>query len=97
VGSAYHHTVEISLFCRPEHRGNGAGSLLLGSLIAALKDPAGHPELYLPDVRGKEREVKEVMAVMAVDDLAEGGGGRLKVFYERFGFVLVSSCPRSAN
>jgi phosphinothricin acetyltransferase len=90
VNSAYRHTVEISLFCHPDHRGNGAGSLLLESLISALKDPAGHPELYLLDVRGKEREVKEVVAVMAVDDLAEGGGLRLKAFYERFGFVLVS-------
>jgi phosphinothricin acetyltransferase len=94
VNSAYRYTVEISLFCHPDHRGNGAGSLLLGSLISALKDPAGHPELYLPDVRGREREVKEVVAVMAVDDKAERGGLRLKAFYERFGFVLVSLCPR---
>ncbi|KAL2126372.1 hypothetical protein VTI74DRAFT_1094 [Chaetomium olivicolor] len=86
--SAYRFTVEISLFCHPDHRSKGVGSLMLGSLISALKDPAGHPELYHPDARGKGREVKEVMAVMAVDELAEGAGLRLKAFYESFGFVL---------
>ncbi|KAK4118778.1 hypothetical protein N657DRAFT_684989 [Parathielavia appendiculata] len=74
VESAYRHTVEISLFCHPDHRSKGVGSLLLEKLVSALRNPARHPVLHLPDARGKERKVKEVMAVMAVDDLGEGGG-----------------------
>ncbi|KAI0073678.1 GNAT family N-acetyltransferase [Panus rudis PR-1116 ss-1] len=86
--SAYRHTVEISLFCHPDQRGKGVGSLLLRQLISVLRDPAGHPELCHSSSQGQVIAVKQVLAVMSVDEMAEGKGLRLKEFYERFGFEM---------
>jgi GNAT superfamily N-acetyltransferase len=87
---AYRPTAEISLYCHPDQQGRGVGTLLLEKLILALKDPLGHPELFHRDSQGKARAIKEVLSVMAVDTTGKGDGLKLKEFYERFGFVLVS-------
>ncbi len=86
--AAYRFTVEISLFCDPTCTGRGLGSRLLESLLDALRDPAAHPELAPPGARD---DVKNVIALMAVDPNGKGDGLALKAFYERFGFVQVSS------
>ncbi len=86
--AAYRFTVEISLFCDPRCTGRGLGPRLLESLLDTLRDPAAHPELAPPEARG---DVKNVIALMAVDANGKGEGLALKAFYERFGFVQVSS------
>lgn len=70
--------VEISLFCDPERQGQGIGSALLRRLLEEL---------------GKG-EVKQVIAVMSVDEAGPEKGLKLKAFYERFGFEAVSLLMR---
>ena len=91
---AYRFTVEISLFCDPNFTGRGVGSRLLESLLDVLRDPAAHPELAPPEARG---DVKNVIALMAVDLSGKGGGLALKAFYERFGFEQVSILARYSS
>lgn len=73
---AYKHTVEITLFCHPDHQNKGVGSKLLTSLLCTLRER-------------KEPPVRQVLAVMAVDEAGKGHGLALRTFYEKFGFQLV--------
>ncbi|EOD44180.1 putative gnat family n-acetyltransferase protein [Neofusicoccum parvum UCRNP2] len=93
---AYRHTVELSLFCHPEHTGKGVGSALLTRLLDVLRRPEEWGEEWI----GKEWcrddvRVREVIGVMAVDDQSEWKGGLgLKEWYERFGFEEVGRLRR---
>ncbi|KAH8881237.1 acyl-CoA N-acyltransferase [Thozetella sp. PMI_491] len=85
--AAYRFTVEISIFCHPEHQGRGVGSSLLKSILAVLEKPEEYPGLRLaPDQPG--RSIKQVMAIMTFDDQGKDGGMALKEFYQKHGFEL---------
>ena len=85
---AYRHTVEISLFCHPTHLSKGVGSKLLKSLINALYKPLEHSSLRsYPET--EPPPIKQVLAVMAVDENGKRNGLALKEFYEKHGFKLV--------
>lgn len=108
---AYRHTVEITVFCHPDHTGKGVGSRLLGSLLDSLRQKGrSSPKAGASrrDDRGGEfnegsndAEVKQVLAVMAVDETGMDKGLKLKEFYEGFGFQMVCDetyherCPRT--
>jgi L-amino acid N-acyltransferase YncA len=86
----YGHTVEMTIFVHPEHLGCGIGSLLMKNLIERLKEckhvsqETGHGDepVVFP--------VKNVLAVMAVDDKADGGGLALRDWYvSKWGFEQV--------
>ncbi|KAK5301504.1 hypothetical protein LTR99_006471 [Exophiala xenobiotica] len=85
----YGHSVEISLFCHPEHRDKGIGSKMLKDLLSALRTTkhvtkeAGHEDNPV------ECDVKKVFAVMAVDEDAPGQGLALRDWYRRWGFEEV--------
>src|SRR4051812_45444721 len=40
----YRHTVELSLFCHPQHTAKGIGPLLLSQLMEVLRHPERFPE-----------------------------------------------------
>jgi len=95
---AYRHTVEVTLFCHPDHRGKGIGSMLLTELLSALRAPEEHSRYRSGGADVAPRSVRQVLAVMAVDDEGPRNGLALKEFYEGFGFKLVDTlsshgCP----
>lgn len=85
----YGHTVEISLFCHPQHTNEGIGSRLLQQLIQTLRatkhvtKEAGHGDNPV------EFDVRKVLAVMAVDETAPKQGLALRDWYLRWGFEEV--------
>ena len=85
----YGHTVEISLFCHPQHTNRGIGSQMIAALIQILRTTkhltkeVGHEETPV------EFEVKKVMAIMAVDETAPGHGLALRDWYKKWGFEEV--------
>jgi phosphinothricin acetyltransferase len=91
--SGYRHTVEVSVFCHPEHTALGIGTRLLSTLLDILKTPAEFPD-YVPTPRAADAKVRMVIACMAVDETAWKGGLGLKNFYEKFGFEQVGHLPK---
>jgi L-amino acid N-acyltransferase YncA len=85
----YGHSVEMTIFCHPDYVGKGVGSSLMQELLRLLKETkhvsreAGHED------QPKEFEIKNVMAVMAVDDEREDGGSGLRDWYVKWGFSQV--------
>ena len=82
----YGHTVEITLFCHPQHTRQGIGTLLIRELLSALKmtthltKEMGHEENQV------EFQIKKVMAIMAVDVTAQNAGLALCEWYKRWDF-----------
>lgn len=85
----YGHSVEISLFCHPEHQNEGIGSQMISRLLNMLRTTkhlskeAGHEDNLI------EFQVKKVFAVMSVDDAAPGKGLALRDWYLKWGFEEV--------
>ncbi|CAK7226128.1 hypothetical protein SBRCBS47491_006124 [Sporothrix bragantina] len=90
--SAYRFASELSLFCDPDYTGKGIGSRLLGAILDVLKTPSTFLTTYQGSYpEGVEpRTIRQLIAVMAVNDEGKRGGLALKEFYESFGFVLRS-------
>ncbi|KAF1811663.1 acetyltransferase [Eremomyces bilateralis CBS 781.70] len=84
----YMHTVELTLFCHPDHIGQGVGSALLTQLIDILKNPERFPE-YIPVPRDEDTRIRQVIACMSLNETGRGGGWGLARFYESFGFKQV--------
>lgn len=85
---AYRHTVELSIFCHPDHTGKGVGPQLLSKLLDILRNPAHFPE-YIPTPRSNDDRVRVVIACMSVDDTAWKNGLGLRDFYVKYGFEQV--------
>jgi len=85
----YGATVEMSIFCHPEHLGKGAGSGLMCRLLQSLRETnhifseAGHED------EPQEFAVKQVLAVMSVDDEKPDKGLGLRDWYVKWGFEQV--------
>lgn len=75
--AAYVHSVELSLFCHHEHTRKGVGTLLLTRLLEFVRQ------------LGENGKVRQVLAIMAVDETGAKNGLGLKEFYESFGFEEV--------
>ncbi|OCK74448.1 acyl-CoA N-acyltransferase [Lepidopterella palustris CBS 459.81] len=89
----YRHTVEMSLFCHPDHRNHGVGTILLKKLIEVLKEPESYPE-FITDARPEDSRVRSIMACMSVDVTSRNNGLGLKEYYEKFGFEQVGHLKR---
>jgi len=75
---AYQHTSELTLFVHHEHQGKGVGSGLMSALLGQIS----------------QTRIREVMAVMAVDDHARNAGLGLRDYYVRWGFREVGRMER---
>jgi L-amino acid N-acyltransferase YncA len=76
--SAYKHTGEMTLFVNHEHQGKGIGTQLMSALLKAI-----------PRTR-----IRELLAVMAVDDKGRGAGLGLRDYYVHWGFREVGRMER---
>ncbi|KIX04166.1 uncharacterized protein Z518_07720 [Rhinocladiella mackenziei CBS 650.93] len=86
---SYGHTVEISLFCHPEHKGQGIGSQMIKQLISALRTTKHLTREVGYEDNPIEVEVKKVLAIMAVDETGPGQGLVLRDWYKKWGFEEV--------
>ena len=84
----YKHTVELSLFCHPEWRGQGVGTLLLKKILEVLKEPGTHPG-YIVNPRSDDSRVRIIIACISVDEAGRDNALDLKQYYQKFGFELV--------
>jgi phosphinothricin acetyltransferase len=85
----YGHTVEISLFCHPDHTNKGIGSQMIRRLIELLRTTRHLTREIGHDEHPLESDVKKVMAIMAVDETSSDGGLALRDWYKRWGFEEV--------
>jgi phosphinothricin acetyltransferase len=85
----YGHTVEISLFCHPQHTKKGVGSQMMKRLIALLRCAKHVTREVGHEDSPQEHDVKKVMAIMSVDQNAAGGGLAVRDWYKRWGFEEV--------
>ncbi|OAX82821.1 hypothetical protein ACJ72_02825 [Emergomyces africanus] len=89
---SYGPTVEMSLFVHPDYHSQGIGSILLSSLIEALKGAKHRCREFAADV-GSEApapelmKVKSILAVMAVNPDGKNGGEGLRDWYVQRGFI----------
>jgi L-amino acid N-acyltransferase YncA len=81
----YVHTAELSLFVDSQEQGKGIGSQLLKKLIEITINPSQFPEYY----PRKPRNLRTLIACMAVDVTGKDEGIGLKKYYEKFGFEQV--------
>ena len=84
----YGHSVEMSIFAQPDHKGQGVGGTLMKAILERLRQTKhlSHEEGHDDDKR--EFPIKQIMAIMSVDGDGPGSGSQLASFYERWGFRL---------
>ncbi|EXJ82586.1 hypothetical protein A1O3_06399 [Capronia epimyces CBS 606.96] len=85
----YGHTVELSLFCHPQHRNKGVGSQLLQQLLQTLRTTKHVTKEVGHEDHPVEFEVKKLLAIMAVDETAPNQGLALRDWYLKWGFEEV--------
>ena len=80
----YFHTLELTIFARPEATGQGrVGPALMDALLAELRKRGA---AGAADGSPGEGQVKVVLACMSIDDVLPARDAALKRFYERYGF-----------
>lgn len=85
----YGHTVEISLFCHPQHTSKGIGSQMIRQLLEILRTTQHLTREVGHEDNPVETPVRKVMAIMAVDDATPGQGLELRDWYKKWGFEEV--------
>ena len=83
----YAQTVEMSLFCHPEFVGRGVGGKLLKGLLERLETAKHLRREAFHEDEVVESDIKQVIAVMAIDEERMGLG--LRDWYEKHGFTQV--------
>ena len=85
----YGHTVEIAIYCHPEYTNQGIGSSLMKKLLRTLPQARhiSHEEGH--EAEYEEFEVRQVVAIMAVDASRDDEGLGLRDWYMRWGFEEV--------
>lgn len=85
VKPGYRHSLELSLFCHPDHVRKGVGKQMLLKMIAILKDPENYKNWFQGN-RLLEFKPRQLIACMAVDVDMPGRGLKLRDFYLNLGF-----------
>lgn len=82
----YLYTVELTIYVHPQLYGTGVGTALLQKIVHILNEPDKYGLEWIGQDRRNEKKVREVIAVMAVDQLGREEGEGLTRWYKRFGF-----------
>jgi L-amino acid N-acyltransferase YncA len=91
----YGHTVEMSIFVHPEKKNHGIGGALIQTLIQQLRETRHISHEDNHENEPVEFPVKNVLAVMAIDDQEAGGGLALRDWYvKKWGFEEVGHLKR---
>ncbi|KAL2433682.1 hypothetical protein ABEF95_008693 [Exophiala dermatitidis] len=85
----YGHTVEMSLFCHPQHRNKGVGGQMIQQLLQMLRTTKHTTKEVGHEDNVVEFDIKKVIAVMSVDESAPNRGLALRDWYLRWGFEEV--------
>jgi L-amino acid N-acyltransferase YncA len=85
----YGHSVEMTIFCHPDHRGQGVGSSLMKELLRLLQGTKHVGREVGYEDQTSEFEIKSVMAIMSVDEEREDKGLGLRDWYVNWGFTEV--------
>ena len=85
----YGHSVEMTIFCHPDHVGQGVGSGLMMELLRLLRETKHVSRELGHEDQPKEFDIKTVMAIMSVDDEREDKGLGLRDWYAKWGFSEV--------
>ncbi len=86
--AGYRHTVELTLYCHPDHMKKGLGSALLDKLVEILKSPELCPD-FVDQLRLVDSRVRVLLACMSVDENTWNEGLGLRDFYVKHGFTEV--------
>ena len=85
----YGHSVEVTVFCHQAYRNRGVGGRMMRQLFAHLREKkhvsreAGHED------EPREFEVKQVLAIMALDEAVAEDGRAVREWYVKQGFEEV--------
>lgn len=85
VKPGYRHSLELSLFCHPDHVRKGVGKQILLRMIEILKNPENFRDYFEGD-RLLEFKPRVLIACMSVDIDMPGRGLKLRDFYLNLGF-----------
>jgi phosphinothricin acetyltransferase len=85
VKPGYRHSLELSLFCHPDHVRKGVGKHMLLRMIEILKEPQNFMEWFEGN-RLFDFKPRQLIACMAVDVDMPGQGLKLRDFYLNLGF-----------
>ena len=86
VKPGYRHSLELSLFCHPDHVRRGIGKQLLLRLIEILERPEDFRD-WVEGTRLIDFKPRQLLAVMAIDIEGPGEGLKLRDWYVKLGFV----------
>ena len=67
IKPGYRHSLELSLFCHPDHVRKGLGRAILVKMIDILKDPDSYKEGWFEGTRLFEFRPRQLIACMSVD------------------------------
>ena len=85
----YGHSVEMTIFCQPDHKGKGIGNQLMDAMLRALRETKHVSKEAGYEDNTVEFTIRKVFAIMAVDETAPGGGLGLRDWYQKWGFEEV--------
>jgi L-amino acid N-acyltransferase YncA len=90
----YGHSVEMTIFCHPDYKGRGIGSRLMEEILKAL-----HETKHISYEAGYEDKpveftIRNIFAIMSVDETAPQRGLALRDWYQKWGFEEVGRLKR---
>ena len=88
VKLGYRHSLELSIFCHPQHVRRGVGKALLTRLIDVLEEPEKWNG-YFNGTRLIDYKPRQLLAIMSIDTDGPGGGLKLRDWYVALGFEQV--------